>query len=207
VNIDPRCLPEAVRKQYRDQLNAEVEPSRARRLQGRQAQAAGGDFEAAILKLCELYETKRVAHLARMPVPTAPAPRRGQRARGLRVLSGQAPFDLYGWTCKCAQAVGVELKSTAKKERRLPIVGEGKKGSGIQKHQLDALASLAGCGGVARIVWSNGGEIGVLSNDDILQAQALYAEGGRGTRSIPWGWFRAAEGWNWLALTAEEGKP
>jgi len=35
-------------------------------------------------------------------------------------------------------------------------------------------------------------------------AQARYAEGGRGTRSVPWDWFQAAEWPDLLKLTGKE---
>jgi hypothetical protein len=52
-----------------------------------------------------------------------------------------------------AQMVGAELKSTSKHEASLSIVKPKCDGSGLEFHQLDALALLARMGGIARVVW------------------------------------------------------
>ncbi len=59
---------------------------------------------------------------------------------------------------------------------------------------------LARLGGIARVVWDNGGQIGVLKEEDILAAHAIYqasmdseargkGKGARGGRSIKWEQF------------------
>lgn len=151
----------------------------------------GLPFERRIQAEFSVWEAAGIAHLARMPVPTAPAPRPGDPMR--RVATGTAPFDLYGWTMvhwhpnirAAGMCIGAELKTTYKKRPSLAIAEK----SGLRLHQLDALAALAHAGGVARLVWENGNEVGVLYNAAILEAHERFYEGGRGTRSIPWRLF------------------
>jgi hypothetical protein len=84
----------------------------------------------------------------------------------------------------------------------LPIVHpDAKSGDGVQYHQLEALALLAQMGGVARIVWNNGGEVGALTEAGILAAFTIYCasleserrgkgKGAVGSRSIRWTSFK-----------------
>ena len=204
MNIDPKGLPPAVQRQIHADKRGEIAPSQERRLRGKQAQAAGGDFEGAVLRLCVLYKAKRIARLRRMPVPTVPAPKHDQRTHKYRVLSGQAPFDLYGYYIDGCRYIGVELKSTAKPEPSLAIVAAGlKPRGGLQEHQMNALASVAACGGTSRVVWSRAGEIGVLYEPEILAADERFYEGGRGSRSIRWEMFKPPADWDWLGLTGK----
>lgn len=117
------------------------------------------------------------------------------------IQAGKAPFDVAGMFYDGdGTAIGVELKETKDHETSLSIVGPGKKGSGLQYHQLEALVSVHQGGGVALVVWSNGGEVGVLSGEGILLAWMQYntslkAEAQRktpakGSRSILWGHFK-----------------
>ena len=211
MGIKRATAPELIQRLYNEQVEGEIPPKFRRpkspehQLQGRQAQAAGGDFEGAVLTLCELYKAKRIARLCRMPVPTAPVGAQGgTKGCCYRVLSGQAPFDLYGYYIDGCRYIGAELKSTAKPEPSLPIIARGMKRGGLQEHQMDALASVAGCGGTARVVWSRAGEIGVLYEAEILAAQERFHEGGYASKSIKWDMFQVAEDWNWLGLTRKE---
>jgi len=200
--------PELRRRAHADK-RAEIAPSRARRqhqLQGRAAQSAGQDFENAVEDSFFVYRVKSIARLFRMPVPTAPAPNQDQRSCGLRVLSGQAMFDVFGLFVG-GGFIGAELKQTAEHKPSLPIIATGMKRGGLQEHQMDALATVAGCGGTARVVWCNGGEIGILREDEIKAAQERFHEGGYGSKSIRWEMFQPPDDWDWLGLRAEKGKP
>jgi len=133
------------------------------------------------------------------------------------VLAGKPPFDVYGYLYRDAITVGAELKAS-KRKTSLPIVAPDKSGDGIQYHQLDALAGLAQCGGIARIIWNNGGEIGVIRNDDIITAWTTYNHAFKsersgknvpfGSKSITWDVFKPVDytamwgtvGIDWLML-------
>jgi hypothetical protein len=101
------------------------------------------------------------------------------------VQTGRALFDVAGWKpmvfedlkglkTKAAVAVGIELKSTKSAHTSLAIIGEDKNGSGLQAHQLEALASIARDGGIARVLWNNGGIVGVLDEEDLIAAYHAY---------------------------------
>jgi hypothetical protein len=130
------------------------------------------------------------------------------------VQVGGALFDWAGWVpgemtevngyvFKYANCIGIEQKATKQRHPSMRIVGEDGDGSGIKAHQLEALASLHRSGGVARLLWNNGGVIGVLDGDEI--AQAFYTYGvslaaermrktpAKGSRSIPWSLFRVID--------------
>lgn len=156
----------------------------------------GSDFEKSIGKGLKAYAAAGVAQMDFMPVPTAPAGVRSKSGAQLRVLKGKAPFDVYGFTLDGdAHFVGCELKDS-KREARLPLVGMGKKGNGVQFHQMSALASVAKNRGIARLVWCNGGEVGVLDNTGILQVWEIFLDAdastqsgrtpARGSKSIAW---------------------
>jgi hypothetical protein len=94
------------------------------------------------------------------------------------------------------------LKVSNKLETSLPIVEPDAHASGIVYHQLAAL--VARLGGIARIVWDNGGEIGILGNDTIMAAHAIYeaslqsemrgkGKGVNGARSIRWAGFQTVD--------------
>jgi hypothetical protein len=97
-------------------------------------------------------------------------------------------------------AIGAELKETAKREQSLSIVAPEKKGSGLQYHQLEGLVNLHRAGGIALLVWSNAGEIGVINGpalegikiayDISLKAEAMKKTVMKGVRSIRWEMFK-----------------
>jgi hypothetical protein len=60
----------------------------------------------------------------------------------------------------------------------VPIVKPDKHASGIAYHQLAALALVARMGGMARIVWDNGGQIGVLREGRAHHLRRQFAERG-----------------------------
>ena len=159
----------------------------------------GKRFENEIKYSFSAYEATGIAMLRMLPVPTAPAPKKYRNPQ-LRVLCGNSPFDVGGWTFDGARYIGAELKATAKYKPSLPIVPAGRDGSGIQEHQLKALADLSSCGGLAFVVWNNGGEVGVIDLRQIVATWAVFLaskhmeEAGktvlRGSRSIKWGVFQ-----------------
>ena len=139
-----------------------------------------GTFESLCLQ-------EDVAFLAGMPVPTAPI-MVGRRM--YRVLKGKAPFDYYGMV-KGGRFIGMEAKHNDEVKKSLPIIGPLKKGTGLQFHQLEALAAVAKNDGIARIAWSNGGLIMNMGNRAILAVHADYNSGGR--KSIPRDLFTVCE--------------
>jgi len=187
TGIRSQDLPPAVRAKVAPQLADRPPPDPARVLRGHRAVAAGKSFETVIEDSFPAYLAAGIARLHRMAVPTRPVPKEHDPQR--RVACGVALFDVYGWFMEGTGFVGAEIKTTEKKARRLTIRPE----SGLRVHQLHALAGLAADGGEARIIWRNGREYGVLTASDIRQAQERYYEGGRGTGSIPWAWFRALD--------------
>lgn len=117
------------------------------------------------------------------------------------VQVGKAPFDVGGFFYDSnATAIGFELKETAKRETSIAIVGPEKKGSGLQYHQLDALVDLHKGGGIVGMLWSNAGEIGFLSGEQLvavkiaydasLKAEAMNKTIAKGVRSIRWEMFK-----------------
>jgi hypothetical protein len=166
----------------------------------------GKSFEKLISETFATYARNSVANLMAMPVPTRVIGFEGNRPK--LVTCGKGPFDVIGYLIADARMVGAELKSSVRKAS-LPIVGPGKEGDGLQYHQLEALSFLAAAGGVARLVWDNGGEIGVLSGGLIQTAKSVYdqslaseqsgRESKRGTRSLAWEMFRKIEGLDWLS--------
>jgi hypothetical protein len=125
------------------------------------------------------------------------------------ILVGRALFDVAGWLPvtldgqTVAQNIGIELKDTKQRHTSLKIVGADGSGSGVQAHQLEALAAVHRDGGVACILWSNGGITGVLDGQYIrksfydygvsLQAEKMGKTPAKGARSIPWSLFREVD--------------
>jgi hypothetical protein len=120
----------------------------------------------------------------------------------LYIPKRKAPFDIYGYRPLMMDGkmraifVGAELKSTGEHMSRMPIIGPEHRGSGLQYHQLVALALLASNGGEAYLLWDNGGEYGLLDGQALIVAKSLYDTTLRarsdpeGRRSIPWERFR-----------------
>lgn len=180
-------------------------------IKGFNTSGSGKDFENDIAATFQGYADKHVARLAIMPVPTKQVGVRNGMPTLIR--NGKAPFDVYGFLSHDATMIGAELKAS-KRKARLPIVAPQKKGDGVQFHQLDALATLALAGGIARIVWSNGGEIGVLHNSEIIQAWRTYEHAltselsnrtvPKGAKSIQWEMFKPVQ-FNLLTSTKTVG--
>lgn len=127
--------------------------------------------------------------LAMMPVPTKMI--RTKSGCG-RVQTGVSPFDVYGMTkAQCdwpaGRFIGAELKCTIEEKSSISISPD----HGIRPHQLAALEEVAAGGGVARIIWKNGRNIGVLCEDAVIRASIEYTKylktrGQDGRASIEW---------------------
>jgi len=155
----------------------------------------GRAFESELEATFDSIRIKEdVAIIAAMPVPTAPSFAGG---RSVRVLKGKAPFDYYGMF-KGGRFLGMEAKATSKVKKSLAIVGPMRRGSGLQWHQLESLATVARNDGVARIVWCNGGLIMNMGNRGILLAHEVYnaaveSDNKEGRKSIPRDLFSVCE--------------
>lgn len=163
----------------------------------------GNDFESALQDTFSDIRKTRGALLFWLYPPVRPTGLRGKCP--VFVMTGQSMFDIGGWrTVKTdcgdvAQAVGVEVKATGEPKPSLPIVGPEQQASGLQFHQLEALASLHRDGGLTGVVWNNGGSVGVLRGDAVEERFLTYLasmenekRGGsipRGSRSISWNHF------------------
>jgi len=114
-------------------------------------------------------------------------------------MTGSALFDLGGWTngARAEKAfIGVELKETRQFSPSMPIIRRDRKGSGLQHHQLEALAGLHRDGHLAGLLWSNGGIVGFCGGETLAAAyyefetslvtEDLGKTPQKGTRSISW---------------------
>lgn len=167
-------------------------------------------FEFFIDKTLQPYRDEKKANLIFLHPPMRPAGMLGHVP--CFIQTGKAPFDLAGiYYDKAGTSIGAELKETQKHESSLSIIGPGKKGGGLQYHQLVSLHEVYTAGGVALLLWSNGGEIGVLDGQGIalafvqyetsLKAQSMGKTPAKGARSILWGRFRKVKyGHNQLPL-------
>lgn len=181
-----------------------------------EAQHNGSEFEKEIGASFEGYFREGVAHLSFMPVPTRPIFKSGMMQR---VQTGKAPFDVYGAARRrfiklkhvqgaelgvggvdVAVMIGCELKATSEPKRSIAIVKPKGDSAGVEYHQLFALSTLAKMGGIARVVWNNGGQVGVLREEKIIYAFEVYEQsrlleergkgkGPHGSRSIAWEMF------------------
>jgi penicillin-binding protein-related factor A (putative recombinase) len=156
------------------------------------------DFEKQIGETFQAYRDAKVAHLFFLHPPMRIAGMHGHVP--CYVQAGKAPYDVAGFYYdRCGTALGVELKETKDRETSIAIVGEGKKGSGLQYHQLQGLVDTYEAGGRAMLLWSNGGEIGRLDGDALVLVKLQYDTSvkaekanksvAKGSRSIPWGLF------------------
>jgi hypothetical protein len=156
------------------------------------------EFEKTILKTFKSYRDAGIAQLTLMWPPMRMAGLKGRVPCFVQV--GTAPYDVVGhYLTGAATHIGVELKETRERETSIAIVGPGKKGSGLQWHQLVGLVQLHQAGGVALLVWDNGGEVGVLTGDQLHLAMVQYETSmkaekskrtpAKGSRSILWGHF------------------
>lgn len=160
-------------------------------------QKMGATFQEECEKAFDAYHKMDIASIDTMPVPTRCI---GFGPMGPKlVYDGKAPYDAYGYFHRGARAIGAEFKVTGKPEPSLAIVKDTATAGGLAFNQLDALARLSAKGGIARVVWNNGGQIGVLREEGILRAYAGYMAAKKieergndaplGAKSIKWGEF------------------
>jgi hypothetical protein len=100
--------------------------------------------------------------------------------------------------------LGVELKETGHFHSSMPIIRRDRKGSGLQHHQIEALAALHRDGHIAGLLWNNGGIIGYCAGDVIaasyyefevsLKAEEMGKTPKKGARSISWQKFSPIHG-------------
>lgn len=163
------------------------------------------EFEKEIAATFQAYRDTRTAHLYILHPPMRIAGFLGHAP--CHVLAGKAPYDIAGFYYDgCGTSVGAELKQTAEHENRLPIVPPDSDGSGLQYHQLVGLVGLHKAGGVALLLWNNGGQIGVLRGPELAttligyEASLKAKQPARGSKSILWGLFRPIK-------TGVDGRP
>jgi hypothetical protein len=73
------------------------------------------------------------------------------------IRAGQGPFDFVGigpW----GKLVAIEVKENRATKKRLPLIGKGKRGTGLQHHQLAALRAVYNANGIPLVLWKNGEE-------------------------------------------------
>lgn len=169
------------------------------------------EFEKTIGGTFKEYGDRKIANLMFLYPPMRAAGRMGKFPCYIPTRNGKAPYDLAGYYYDAgnrATPIGVELKETREQENRLPIVGPGKDGNGLQYHQLEGLLELHNAGGVAFLLYNNGGQVGRLSGEQLavvkqnydasLAAEAARKEVAKGARSIAWGMFKPVEETDWL---------
>jgi penicillin-binding protein-related factor A (putative recombinase) len=156
------------------------------------------EFENEIGKTFQGYRDARIAHLFFLHPPMRCIGQQG--GAPVFVQAGKAGYDVAGFYYDDSGTfIAAELKQTRDHEVSLAITGEGKKGGGIQYHQLVALCEVANAGGMAMLLWNNGGDIGILRSDYLKVALAQYdtsvkveknkGQYAKGSRSIQWGLF------------------
>lgn len=154
----------------------------------------GKEFEGKIMASFEAYEYDGRAWLARMPEPMQTVRNKG---RVFNVRTGKAPFDFYGYTMDDATMIGAEAKCSQDFAANLSIAKPEAKSAGlaVKWHQLEALAKLHAAGGLAFVLWDNGGTFGRCGGNVIYRAYencVAALESGkhpRGTWSISWRCF------------------
>lgn len=169
---------------------------------------SGRDFEKQFEAMFPIIRKKTGAFLHRLYPPVRGAGMRGTMP--VFVIVGRATYDVGGWQplpvlfregTKLAQAIGIELKANKQRHSSMPIIGKDGHGSGLQAHQLESLAALHRDGGVARVLWNNGGVIGVLEGPMIaktfydygvsVEVEKLGKKPAFGSRSVRWDAFRS----------------
>lgn len=160
---------------------------------GRAAQRTGDRFERELLKQFAAYEEAGIATIWKAPEPTVPTGRKGGGGVPLYRKGGKSPFDFFG-IYQTGVFIGLEAKRSSSTATSMQIQFDRESGSGIKIHQLQALAAVAKAGGMARIVWDNGGVSQVMRGLEIMgwashaeQVQAMIDKGAtikRGLKSI-----------------------
>lgn len=171
------------------------------------------EFEKTVGKTFEGYEASGVATLRYLYPSMRCVGVQGKRPVFVPAL--KAPYDLGGYYHGSGLFIGAELKETRDRHYSLPLIGPGKEGTGLQYHQLEALVNLHQEGGVALLIYDNGGEVGRVGGQVLTQAKIAFDAAlksrnpAKGSKSIPWGRFDPVKfGLNavplWLPLDPEE---
>ena len=172
---------------------------------GSLSQRIGEDFEASMSLTFDAYERHGVASIDFMPIPMYPTGMTNPKTGApLYSPKGKPPFDAYGYWWNDAAMIGAEFKATSQPSTSLAIIGPDCDGAGLEWHQLDALAKLASKNGIARLVWNNGGQIGVLYGSKIIAAHRIFSDAmkteknptmkaPKGAKSIRWEEFRVIQ--------------
>lgn len=176
-----------------------MQPDYTARLTGLRAAAAGKYFERELETLHARWEAEGVARIRKMPVPTVSLRRRGAGGAPARIVVASADPDFYG-VLAGGRAVAMEAKRTSRHLKEMSIVERGQKmREGVRVHQLEALARIAGLGGLVALVWQNADEIGVLSGPAIVNESRHFPH-----LPIPWSRFtRIAAIQHWLSVAKE----
>ena len=174
--------------------------------------SADQPFESALERAHAVYNRLGVADIARLPVETAPAPRRYRANKGdppLRILAQRQKADYYGTLGDNAIATGgpttyrgrfllIEAKAdighNGKPKTSLAITRPTKRSSGriayspgLKLHQLEALVAAADFGAVVAVVWCSGPPLReqrlVFTEPALRDALDQYNNGAR--KSLP----------------------
>lgn len=179
-------------------------------LRGLVAGRSGASFERDLDFVHDLYRRDGVATVNRLPVPTVPIPPAWLTEHGrlqcggmARRLASRQGYDYSGWfgrrggtdeepAAYAGHCIAMEAKVSGKRKSSIAVVPENVKGSGVQIHQLRALADAARDGAIACLVWRCGDPHsrddaetfrGVLLPPAIIAAVEAFDRDGR--RSIP----------------------
>lgn len=144
--------------------------------QGRANRRKGEHFEEQIERGFDAYWRAGLAMMAKMPVPTRQVGRKSAGPPQI-VRCGASPFDFYGMSLLDARFIAMEAKASGPKPSLrivLPMLKGNKvvegQGNGLKLHQIESLAQVAENGGIARVVWNNGGEVMALTERSIINA-------------------------------------
>ena len=158
------------------------------------------DFEREFHKTYPAVRKRTGAYMFTLYPPVRPVKAKGKCP--MFVMTGKSLFDECGWD-KEGRFIGVELKSNQEYKPSLPIVSPDNHASGIDFHQLEALAAVHRDGGHAYLVWKNGRKTGRMAGRELNEAFLAYLESlqeqestgkiRRGTRSLQWGNFTEIE--------------
>jgi hypothetical protein len=153
-------------------------------------------FEKEIAATFQDYRDVRLATLFMLHPPMRIGGMSGRVPCFVQV--GKAPYDVAGFYYNgSATSIGAELKETRDRKPSLRIVGEKMDGSGLEYHQLDGLVRLHDQGGMAMLLWSNGGEIGRMDGQALKLAKIQYDDAVKrknpplGAKSLQWDSFKA----------------
>lgn len=117
------------------------------------------------------------------------------------VQVAKAPYDVDGYYIGTGRYIACEIKENADHHPSMRLIPPDKDGTGLQYHQLSALVAAHDAGGLAVLLWDNGGEVGILDGTRLAAAKSAidtsikaakegYPDGVKGLRSVPWGSFQ-----------------